>query len=70
MAYNTGGEEQRIEKAAFPWEFTVPLSGDTETFTFSLDGHKADGDVVAITPVTTLERTASAAELGAARECP
>ncbi len=62
LIYNNGGVEKRVEKTAFPWEFTAPLSADADTFTFTLNGHKPDGTVTAITPLTTLKCNASVAD--------
>ncbi len=67
MVYRSGHGEKRLQKKLFPWEFTVPLGAEVESFTCTLFGHQADGTVVAITSPATLKRKANPAEIKAAR---
>ncbi len=38
-----GGAEQTVVKAAYPFEFSVPLPGDAQYFTYSVTGEPAGG---------------------------
>ena len=68
MVYRSGHGEMRLQKKQFPWEFTVPLGAEVESFTCTLFGHQADGTVVAITSPATLKRKADPAEIRAVRK--
>lgn len=37
LIYNSGGDEKKLSKESFPWEFTVPVDMSTEFFEFSLE---------------------------------
>ncbi len=68
LVYNDGSGEKRAEDLKFPWEVTVPVSADAQEFIFTLNGHKPDGTLLAITSPTVLKRTATEQELQAAEK--
>jgi hypothetical protein len=68
LVYDDGSGKKRAEDNTFPWEVTVPLSADAQTFSFTLNGYKKDGTIQTITSAATLKRSASEAEIKAAKE--
>ncbi len=48
MNYTAGGEKVSVTDAAYPFEFTVPLTEDATAFSFQLTGRTVDGQ----TPVS------------------